>query len=312
MNSAVKTSSRQYTIATVVKMLAGYAWFVRMQAGVQRFERETGHKTLFLGPPKADENLQVDIMNTLIEQGVDAICVVPIFPQALEMSLFKARRKGIVVISHEASNQRNVDYDLEAFDNAAYGFHLMDHLAHYMGEAGEYAMLVGTLTGKTHSEWSQAAIARQMEQYPHMKMISRKLEDHDDEEIAFQKACELLAQFPTLRGIFGCAMSSVPGAARAVDKTGFHEQVSVVGSCLPSVARPYLKSGSANLISLWDPADAGYLMNKLAVMVLHGEEISDGMNFGISGYEQISLNGKILSGTAWLDVTRETVDRYNF
>lgn len=312
MSSSTKTVSRQYTIATIVKMLAGYAWFVRMQTGVQKFERETGHKTLFLGPPTADENLQVKMIDTLIEQGVDAICVVPIFPQALEMSLFKARRKGIVVISHEASNQRNVDYDFEAFDNAAYGAHLMDHLARYMGETGEYAMLVGTLTGKTHSEWTQAAIARQLEQYPRMEMVSRKLEDHDDEEIAFQKACELLAQFPNLRGIFGCAMSSLPGAARAVEKLGLHEQVSVVGACLPLVASRYLKSGSANLISLWDPADAGYLVNKLAVMVLRGEKISAGMNLGIPGYEQIALNGQILSGTAWLDVTRETVDRYNF
>ena len=312
MNSSVKTPSRQYTIATVVKMFAGYAWFVRMQAGVQKFERETGHKTVFLGPPTADEYLQVKIIDTLIEQGVDAICVVPIFPQALEMSLLKARHKEIVVISHEASNQRNVDYDLEAFDNAAYGVHLMDYLASYMGEAGEYAVMVGTLTGKTHSEWSQAAITRQMEQYPRMEMVSRKLEDHDDEEIAFQKACELLAQFPNLRGIFGCAMSSLPGAARAVEKAGLHEQVSVVGTCLPSIARSYLKNGSANLISLWDPAEAGYVMNKLAVMVLRGETISNGMNLGIPGYEQIALKGKIASGTAWVDVTRETVDRYSF
>ena len=304
--------STQYTIATVVKVLADYAWFVRMQTGVQQFERETGHKTRFMGPPKADENLQVEIIDTLVEQGVDAICVVPIFPQAIEMSLFKARRKGIVVISHEASNQRNVDYDLEAFDNVEYGAHLMDHLARYMGEEGEYAMLVGTLTGKTHNEWTHAALTRQMEKYPRMRMVSRKLEDHDDEEIAFQKARNLLRQFPNLRGIFGCAMSSLPGAARAVEKAGLQDQVNVVGTCLPSVAGRYLKSGSANLISLWDPAQSGYLMNILAVMVLNGETITAGMDLGIAGYERITLNGKTLSGTAWLDVTKETVDQYNF
>jgi simple sugar transport system substrate-binding protein len=39
--------------------------------------------------------------------------------------LKKAREQGIVVISHEASNQENIDYDIEAFDNAAYGVHFM-------------------------------------------------------------------------------------------------------------------------------------------------------------------------------------------
>ncbi len=67
-------------------------------------------------------------------------------PEALEPVLKKAMDQGIIVIAHEATNQQNVNYDIEAFDNAGYGAHLMDHLAKYMGAEGEFAVFVGSLT----------------------------------------------------------------------------------------------------------------------------------------------------------------------
>ena len=44
----------------------------------------------------------------------------PFSVEAVEPVLKKARDRGIVVVSHEASNITNVDYDIEAFDNLAY------------------------------------------------------------------------------------------------------------------------------------------------------------------------------------------------
>lgn len=304
-------SVKKYRIATIVKVLGGYAWFARMGSGVTKFGRDTGHETSLLGPSKADEQIQAQLIDDLVTQRVDAICVVPIFPQAIELNLSKARNKGIAVISHEASNQRNVDYDLEAFDNAAYGARLMDCLAQYLGEEGEYGILVGTLTGKSHNEWAQAAIARQMAKYPRMKMASKKLEDHDNQQIAYEHVSALLKASPKLKGI-GCAMASVPGAAQAVEKAGRGGKVQVIGTSLPSVVKPYLLSGTVKQISLWDPADAGYVMNKLAVLLLEGQKVTDGMNLGVAGYNAIKLDGKVIYGAAWVDVTKDKLARYNF
>jgi simple sugar transport system substrate-binding protein len=304
--------SKQYTIATVAKVTSGVAWFERMQEGCRKFGRASGHNTFLVGPPKADANLQEQIIEELISQGVDALCVVPVFPQALEMVLNKARRQGIIVITHEASTQRNADYDIEAFDNAAYGVHLMDQLAKYMGDAGEYAVFVGSLTSVSHTEWIGAAIAHQKAKYPGMGMATRRIEDHEDQTIAHEKTKELLHTFPNLRGIQGSAMSTVPGAGRAVEENGLQDRVAVVGTSLVSVCRRYLENGAVKLISFWDPADAGYVMNTLAVMVLQGKQVTDGMNLGVPGYACIKLVGKILYGSAWIDVTKDNLAEYNF
>lgn len=303
---------KKYTIATVVKVKDGHAWFDRMGEGVKRFEKDMEHRTFVSGPPKADENLQIQIIEEVLAQGVDALCVVPFFPQALEMVLGKARRHGIVVISHEASNQRNVNYDIEAFDNAAYGVHLMDHLARYMGQEGEYAVLLASLTTQSHSEWANAAIARQTVKYPKMSLVTRKIEVHEDLTLAHKKTEQLLTTYPELKGILGISMTATIGAGAAVEEKKMQSKVIVVGTGLVSGCRRHLFSGATRLISFWDPADAGYVMNKLAVMVLEGKSITDGMDLGVPGYNQITLKENILYASAMIDVTQENMADYNF
>ena len=69
--------------------------------------------------------------------------------------------QGIVVITHEASDVENALYDVEAFDNAAYGRHLMDNLAKCMGEEGKYVIFVGSLTTtRTTSGWMRPSPIR--------------------------------------------------------------------------------------------------------------------------------------------------------
>jgi simple sugar transport system substrate-binding protein len=82
-----------------------------MKEGVQTFGNETGHTTFLRCPPRIDEVLEEQIIKEVIAQAVDAVCVVAFFPQALEFVLSRARKNGIVVITHEVPNQRNTDYD---------------------------------------------------------------------------------------------------------------------------------------------------------------------------------------------------------
>lgn len=307
-----KESASHYTIATIVKMKNGHAWFDRMEQGVKKFSADTGHHTFLIGPPHADEHLQVQLIEKTLQEDVDALCIVPYFPQALELILRQACKQGVIVIAHEASNLRNRTYDLEPFDNTAYGVHLMDHLAHYMDAEGEYLTLLGSLTTKSHSEWANAAITHQIDHYPDMTMVTRKIEDHDDPELAYQKTKELIAAYPNLRGILGIGMTGTEGAGRAVTELHRQEDIAVVGTGLVSVCGEYLKNGANKLISFWDPADAGYVMNKLAVMLIQEKPIEDGMNLGIPGYTRINLENNIMYGSAWIDVTRETMAQYQF
>jgi len=308
------SGQRSYTIATIVK-LDGIAWFERMREGVKRFGDETGHKCFLLGPAQADAALQVQIIEDVIAQGVDAICVVPFSVEAIEPVLRKARSQGIVVVSHEASNQANADAIIEPFDNFAYGAHLMDHLARHMGEQGQYAVFVGSLTSKSHNEWIDGAIARQKEKYPHMELVTERIEEYDNQNTAYEKTKELIKAYPELKGIQGSASTTAAGAGLAVEEKGLQNKLAVVGSGLVSQCRQYLASGSTKLISFWDPADAGYVMNKIAVMLLEGKKLTNGADLGVPGYTQLRQDPEkpsLFYGSAWVDVTKQNMDAYNF
>ena len=102
------------------------------------------------------------------------------------------------------------------------------------------------------------------------------------------------------------------GAAIAVEEAGLSGKVKIVGTSLPSVSGPYLESGEIAMISFWDPAKAGYAMNVVAAKVLNGETIADGADLGVEGYEKVKLDGKVIYGQAWVDVTAENMDQYDF
>jgi simple sugar transport system substrate-binding protein len=305
------SSPGQYTIPTVVKLI-GIQWFNRMNVGIQRFAEETGHSTFMLGPPRADAALQVQIVEDLIAQNVDAIAVIPFSPETLEPVLKRAMEEGIVVVTHEASNQKNFDYDLEAFDNSDYGAHLMDSLAQCMGEEGEYAVFVGSLTSRTHNEWVDAAIARQLEAYPNMQFAGSKNESYDNQQNAYARTQELLRTYPGLKGFIGSASPDVAGIGLAIEERGLEDRTCVFGTSLPSIAGQYFQTGAVDMISFWDPADAGYVMNLLAVKILEGQEIRSGDDLGIPGYGNVIVRDSVVYGQAWVDVTSENIDEYDF
>jgi simple sugar transport system substrate-binding protein len=298
---------------TIVKS-TGFNWFRRMETGVQQFARDTGIQALQQGPSKADAALQVQVIEDAIAQRPQALLVVPFQVETVEPVLRKARDQGIVVVTHEASNIRpeSAAYDIEAFDNAAYGRHMMDELAAGMGGEGNYVVFVGSLTSKSHNEWVDAAVAHQKEKYPKMQLVGTRNETSDDPQRVYQVMKDLLRTYPSIRGVQGSAATDVVGAAQAIQDAGLSGKITVVGTSLPSYAGELLRAKAISVINCWDPATAGYVMNKVARILLEGGKIQDGMDLGVAGYSKIRLVGRVIYGSAWIDITGENMDRYPF
>lgn len=308
-------AGKKHVIATVVKV-DGIAWFDRMRVGVKQFGSDQGHDTWMVGPSQADAAQQVQLVESLIAQGVDAICIVPFSVEAVEPVLEKARNRGIVVISHEASNIKNTDWDIEAFDNRAYGAKLMERLGKDMGGEGKYVATVGSLTSQSQMEWIDGGIAYQKEHFPKMQEVTRRIETYDDATTDYNKLKEVLTTYPDLKGILGAPMPTSAGAGRLIAERKLKGKLFFSGTGLVSVAGQYLKNGDIDYIQFWDPAVAGYAMNELAVMALRKKQIAAGLDLGLAGYTKLEVpNAKspnVLVGQGWVGVTRENMGEYNF
>jgi simple sugar transport system substrate-binding protein len=299
------------SIATVVK-IAGIQWFNRMEEGVNQFAEETGVDAFQVGPAQADPQQQAALIEDMIAQGVDALAVVPMSPEALEPVLGRAMDQGITVITHEAAAQENTHWDIEAFRNEAFGANLMEQLATCMGGEGEYAVFVGSLTSQTHNQWVDGAIAHQEENYPDMTLVGDRNETFDDAQNAYEKAQEVLRAYPDVQGFQGSASTDVAGIGLAIEERGMEDDTCVFGTSLPSIAGQYIETGAVDGIGFWDPKLAGIAMNKLAMMVMNGEEISAGMDLGLTGYEDIVIEDGVIYGQAWVNVDAENIADYPF
>lgn len=298
-------------IATVVK-IAGIQWFNRMEEGVKKYAADTGADAFQVGPAQADPQQQAALIEDMIAQGVNALAVIPMSPEALEPVLKRAQDAGITVITHEAASQQNTTYDLEAFKNEDFGANLMEQMATCMGGEGEYAVFVGSLTSQTHNQWVDGAIAYQKEKYPKMTLVGDKNETFDDQQKAYEKAQEVLRAFPNVKGLQGSASTDVAGIGLAIEERGLADKTCVFGTSLPSIAGQYLETGAVDGIGFWDPSVAGYAINKLATMVMNGETVADGADLGLPGYEKIKLDGKVIYGQAWVNVNKANMADYPF
>lgn len=299
------------SIATVVK-IAGIQWFNRMEEGVNQYAADTGANAFQVGPAQADPQQQAALIEDMIAQGVDALAVVPMSPEALEPVLGRAMEAGITVITHEAASQQNTVYDIEAFVNEDFGANLMEQLATCMGGEGEYAVFVGSLTSQTHNQWVDGAIAYQEANYPNMTLVGDKNETFDDAQQAYERAQEVLRAFPDVRGMQGSASTDVAGIGLAIEERGMEDDTCVFGTSLPSIAGQYIETGAVDGIGFWDPSVAGYAMNVVAQMVMNGEEVTDGMDLGLPGYESITLDGRVIYGQAWVNVNADNMADYPF
>lgn len=303
-------------IATVVK-ISGIPWFSRMEVGVKAFgDANPDVQVSQTGPATADAAQQLKIVEDLIARRVNAIAVVPMDPAVIEGALRRAMDRGIVVVTHEADNQRNTQADVEAFDNAAFGAALNDRLAKCMGGQGKWTSFVGSLGSRTHIQWVDAAAAS-ARTHAGMTLVDEKNESFDDANRAYDKAKEILRKHPDIRGFQGSAGNDVLGIGRAVEEAGLQDKVCVVGTGLPNPSAQYLESGAIDAIGFWDPRDAGMAMNSVAKMLLEKKPLTDGMNLGVKGYEKVTVKqgpgqGVLVIGNAMVIADKTTYKEFAF
>ena len=298
-----------YEIATVVK-ITGIPWFNRMEVGVNRAADELGVNAYQIGPADADPAQQVRMVEDLISKGVDAICVTPNDATALEPVFNRARDAGIIIITHESPDQKGKDFDIELIDNENFGRHHWDMLAKYMGESGQFAVFVGSLTVPLHNLWADVGIAYAADKYPGMELVTERIPCGEDQELSKQRTLELLQAYPDLKGIVGFGSLGPPGAAQALREKGLIDEVAIVGTVLPAHAAQYLKDGSMDHGILWDPGDAGFAMTWVALQLLEGKTIKDGMM--VPGMGKVVINGDVIKVDAMIDITGDNADDFGF
>ena len=300
----------EFTMVAIPKLRS--AWFDDYEKGVLKAGKDFGANTYMQAPAAADEAQQVRLIEDAINQGVNALLVVPNDANSCVPAFKRARERGIVVLTHESPDQPDADFDIEMIDNVKFGERFVEELVAVIGETGEYAVFVGSLTVPAHNIWADAAIAYQKNKYPGLTLVADRFPASENRNDARQRTLELLTTYPNLKGIIAFGSQGAPGAGQAIRERSLLGKFAIFGTTSPNEINPFLKDGSVNKAILWSSGDAAYAMTYLAKMILDGkrDEIKQGMT--IPGIGEPQIDGMNILFNNPLVVTTENVDNYDF
>jgi simple sugar transport system substrate-binding protein len=303
-------AGKAYTMVSIPKLRA--TWFDRLEVGLKKAGAQFGINVSQQAPAAADEAQQVRLIEDAINQGNNAILVVPNDAKSIEPAFERAQAKKIVTITHESPNQKNADYDIEMIDNVAFGQKAMEMLVKDMGaSAGEFVIFVGSLTVPAHNIWADAGVALAKQKYPDLKQVADRYPVGEDQNAARQAALDIITAHPNLKGFLCFGSQGAPGAAQALREKGLVGKVAVIGTTSPSQATQYLKDGSFTTAILWDPAEAGFAMTYLAKLVLDGKRDTIGVDMDIPSLgKPLSVKGNTVVYDRPLIVTKDNCDQY--
>ncbi len=291
----------------VVVKIAGIPWFTAMEKGIKEAGKETGLNASMVGPTTADPAQQVRLVEDLVAKKVKIIAVVPNDATALEPVFKRAQEAGIPVITHESPEQQGNTWDIEMIDNKQFGELYMQKLAEYMGEEGEYMVVVGGLTVPLHNAWADSAIAYQKEHYPKMKLVADRFGVGESLDETKRVTQDTILGHPNLKGALVYGSSGVVGAAQAVKEAGKKEQIAVLGTCSPSQARKYVMDGTIRESYIWNPTEAGKAIVNLAKLISDGTPIVDGMDFPGLGKATVDPQKRVIRAIKIQPINKDTV-----
>lgn len=259
-----------------VPQLIGIPYFNSMEAGGQKAAEEFGVEFIYTGPVDANPIDQLQIVQNLVNQGVEAISISTIDASAIAPVVAEAKAKGLKLFTSDSDapdSGRDV-YVAQASDQGL-GETLIDQLVARVGEDAKIGFVSGDATSSNLNAWIKIIQDRVAEKYPNVTLLEPQFAGGSSDRAA-QLASDLMTANPDLKGLIAVASSTCPGVGQAIETAGKIGEVLGTGYCSPNTARSYIESGAMGFTVLWDPAALGYLT------VWAGKQLIDGKPFEAS------------------------------
>ncbi|MCK8463748.1 rhamnose ABC transporter substrate-binding protein [Aliiroseovarius sp. S1339] len=277
-------------IALVVKAL-GIGFFEAAAEGAKEAAEELGGVgIIYTGPTDTTAEGQIEVINSLIAQGVDAIAVSSNDTDALVPTLQKAMQRGITVISWDsgvAPEGRQVH--LNPSSNPLIGNMIIKLAADHLPDGGDVAVLSATTTSTNQNIWIEE-MTKVMGDYPGINVVATVYGD-DLADKSYREATGLMQSYPDLDAIIAPTSVGIVAAAQAVADAGKIGEVNVTGLGLPSEMAGAIESGASKSFAIWNPIDLGYSATYIAHALASGAAAAEpGAEISIGRVGTITLD----------------------
>jgi ribose transport system substrate-binding protein len=276
-NREVAQQAGRPTVALVLKTLNS-PFFIDMQRGAaEAAERENVALLVQAAEREVDVEKQMQIIENLIQTGVEVLCITPSGSKEIVPAIAKANRAGIPVIivdtrvDEAAAAEAGVR--TETFigsDNYEGGRLAGQYLREQSGGTARVAVLEG-IPGHETGDSRLSGFRDALQDAPDVRVVASQPANWERDQ-GFNVLQNLLQAHPDIDWVFACNDMMALGAVEAIAAARKEGQIRVVGFDAVADARTAIAEGSMMASVAQFPGEMGRVAVETAARLLRGEQ----------------------------------------
>ncbi|KZM51838.1 substrate-binding domain-containing protein [Labrenzia sp. OB1] len=250
-------------------------FFNQIKLGVEAYAGEKSIEVIVVDA-KNDTATQVNQVQDLITQGIDAFIYIPAGAAAAAVPTRLARAEGIPVINVDRTPEGAPGDTFIAGESVESAYQVCNHIIGLAEGKGKMAIIHGQ-KGTTPEVDRFKGCKRAIDENPDIELVTQQWSQMWSPDEGFSIAQNMLQAHPDIKLIFGQADGLAMGAAKAVDVAGLSDTVIIGGYDGDVAALEYLAKCEGPFIVT--ATQSTQLMGRLAVdsalKVAAGEDVPE-------------------------------------
>ncbi len=275
------------------KRIAGMVFqedqFFRLVLFGMRDAAAKGHAELLEANSDGKPDKEIQLINTYIASGVDAIVTSPLSAKASVSALARAKEKGIVIVTYNTNVEGDIASAYVESDQMDLGREtgkaVVDYVQKNLGGKAKIAILAFQSQTPEQSAMRVGGFKEEISKLPGITVVAEQ--DAWLAEQAVKKGGDILTAHPDLNIIWGANEGGTVGAVMAVKNANKAGKVMVFGTDTGEQIADFLLSDDNILQAVTGqrPFEIGAMALESALKVLKGEQVQ----------KTVSLPGILLS-----------------
>lgn len=265
-------------IALVMKTLNN-PFFIDMQRGAEDAAKKLGVTLLVQAAEReVDVEKQMQIIENLIQRGVDVLCITPSGSKEIIPAIVKANKADIPVLIVdtrvdsisliEAGGKITTFIGSDNFDG---GRIAGEYIVNSLDGKGEVAILEG-IPGHETGDARMSGFHKALEGKKSIKIVTSQTANWERDQ-GFNVFQNIMQSYPSVQALFSCNDMMALGAVEAIAAAGKTGQIIVVGFDAIKDGRDAIKKGTMTGSVAQHPYEMGKIAVEEAVKVINGEKL---------------------------------------
>ena len=281
-------TGKTFTIAVIPKGTTHEFWKAIHAGALQAQEELTAQGTpvriVWKGPLREDDReLQVQVVEGFITQGVQGIVLAPLDNRALVRPVEEAKRAGVPTVIIDSGLESDSIVSFVATDNRKGGQLAADHMGELLGGKGKVLLLRYAEGSASTHEREEGFLEEMRAKFPGVQAISSDQYAGATRETAKRASENLLNRFgDELQGVFTVNETGTIGMLLALQDMNKAGKLKFIGFDASPSLIDAMRSGQLHAIAVQNPMRMGYLGVKAMVDHLRGQPVERRVDTGVT------------------------------